>query len=373
MIYSYVISTNGQDLYVEQLYLSIRSLLLHNPNAEIYVVCDDSSKSHIVSSKWNINDMISKLINVKLDPTISTKVRSRLLKTSLRNYISGSFLYIDSDTVVVDKLVMTEDIQSIGAVYNTHSKTLQKSPNLDTFAFYLNKINEKITIPIQYNGGVIYVKDNNQARLFFEHWHNLYIYLYNQYGIDFDQLSLYLTNNHFGGLIQPLSGIWNCQLRYGINYLRDAKIIHFLTTTSLCGKHQAPPIHILQDPHLYLNMRNGLMDVEAIDEILINVMSKFTSSTRIKTADYNIHNYNLLDIIKKHGSDFIIYDDYHDEIAYKAIKELGISIVEIWNSPHQVNTDISVPILAICSIDRTNIIMSEFIDQGIRKVFFYYH
>lgn len=371
MKYCYVISTDGQDLYIEQLYLSVRSLLLHNPSADVCVLCDDLSKSHIVSSRWSPCDMISELITVHLDPDLSTKVKSRLLKTSVREYMTGDFLYIDSDTVIVDILDFIEKIQSIGAVYNTHSESLLKSPNLDAFSFYLNLINESITLHEQFNGGVIFVRDTEQAYLFFKHWHNLYFSFYKQYGIDFDQLSLYLANCRMGGLIQPVNGIWNCQLRYGINYVRDAKILHFLTTTSLTGKHQAP-IHILQDSHFYLKMRNELMSKDAIDDVLLHVMSEFTPLTRIKTSEVN-NNLNISELLKEYGKEFIVYDDYHDEVAYKAFVDLDISVVSIWNHPSQIDTNVSFPVIVICSTDRVNIMLSVMLGKGINKFLFYYH
>jgi hypothetical protein len=78
-----------------------------------------------------------------------------------------------------------------------------------------------------FNSGVIYVNDTPKAYEFFSLWHNLYMKTTKK-GINIDQTSLNEANYRMNGIIKELDGIWNVMSVYGMKYLSEAKIIHYL-------------------------------------------------------------------------------------------------------------------------------------------------
>ena len=54
-----------------------------------------------------------------------------------------------------------------------------------------------------------------------------------------DQPSFAKSNFEFNHPIQKLPDIWNCEFKYGIRYLADAKIIHYLCTSRV-DKEEPP-------------------------------------------------------------------------------------------------------------------------------------
>lgn len=104
MKYLYVIISDLQDIYFEQAYISILSLKESNPNAFISILTDSETKKNIdESSRSSINNFVDEFIVVNIPSSFSKKHKSSWLKTSMRSYISGDFLFIDSDTIILLK------------------------------------------------------------------------------------------------------------------------------------------------------------------------------------------------------------------------------------------------------------------------------
>ena len=63
-------------------------------------------------------------ITVDFNPEIGNKQCSRWIKTNLREYVKGDFLFIDTDTVITDKLDEIDDWDiDIGMVYDLNRIT----------------------------------------------------------------------------------------------------------------------------------------------------------------------------------------------------------------------------------------------------------
>ena len=231
MKYVYVLTSSRNDLYYEQFFLSVTSLRLHNPEAVIVALIDSKTKKGLTGKRSGYEKVVSETVTITAPQELLQKEVSRWIKTSMKKYIEGDFLYIDCDTVIADKLDLDfpEGI-TIGAILDTH---VSLSKHHKARHFELEDIALKFDsfkTGIRYNGGVIFCRDTPEATDFFLRWHSLWLFS-NKNGNSQDMPSLNQANREFGGIITELDGKWNCHITYnGLPFLFGAKIIHYIAT-----------------------------------------------------------------------------------------------------------------------------------------------
>jgi hypothetical protein len=117
---------------------------------------------------------------------------------------------------------------------------------------------------IYFNGGVIYVKDNDNAKKIFKIW-NEYWRKGNLIGINVDQPSFMVANMLNNNVISELPDIWNCQIYCGLKYLLKSKIIHYFTSQTSCDEEY---LSAFTSKDLYVEIKmQGYID-KKIDQIL---------------------------------------------------------------------------------------------------------
>ena len=89
----YILVSQGKDIFYEQTLVSVLSLRYHNPDAFISLLVDDGTDKNLVDFRGQIKDLVNEYKVVEYPKETSNKVRSRLLKTNMRNLIDGDFLY----------------------------------------------------------------------------------------------------------------------------------------------------------------------------------------------------------------------------------------------------------------------------------------
>ena len=89
----YVITSSFDDTYLEQMYFSMYSLRMYNPMVNIIIVCDTSTAQSFIVNRKKLMEIANEVIPVEVPTQFNNMQKSRFLKTSLRKYISGDFLY----------------------------------------------------------------------------------------------------------------------------------------------------------------------------------------------------------------------------------------------------------------------------------------
>ena len=224
----YILVSKESDIYYEQTLVSILSLRHYNPDAFVTLLVDDKTDANLIGFRAEIKTLINEYKVVSFDDKISGLARSRLLKTNMRNLLEGDFLYIDGDTAIADKLdLKVDDNCDVGAIADLHARENDKyhvkhkknNKNKNILGFTLNLGD------LFFNGGIIFARDNDNAKRFFDKWHELYQYC-NTKGIFTDQISFNETNRLLGFPMKELPGEWNCQVREAYNHLYRVKIIY---------------------------------------------------------------------------------------------------------------------------------------------------
>lgn len=228
----YVVVSNGKDTYLEQVYISLLSLKRKCPEATSCVIVDTSTKIVITRLKYDLLEFVDDLVVIDVPERFKGAQCSRYIKTNLRSYITGPYLFVDTDTIIADSLVEIDEFVAKGVNISCVKDAHLPFNRMPTYTFILKRA-KKIgwedikSDPVHYNSGVMFVNDNDFTRNFYKEWHKNWLYEYDK-NYYYDQLALARTNRDAGYPIEEMPGEWNLQIFYGaLQYLSDAKIIHY--------------------------------------------------------------------------------------------------------------------------------------------------
>lgn len=229
----YCLVSGCKDYFYEQLLISLCSLRKHNPEAEVYVVCDQATSDTLIGTRTQIFNYDIKVMAVDVPEAWDNRERSRYLKTHLRSIISGDYLFIDTDTIISAPLDIVDTFTSIiGAVYDSHVQhRIPKTPVHDTEKWIwkqARKVGQNIEGYWHFNSGVFYVKDHPLAYSLYDKW-AAWHKEFQKKDVFIDQLPLLLANKELGEIIEPLDPVMNCQAIWeeGARILPEARIIHY--------------------------------------------------------------------------------------------------------------------------------------------------
>lgn len=276
MKYLFVLTSSPKDFFCEQTLVAIASLRAHNPNAFVTLLTDDKTAETFTGSRAHLKEAVNELKVLTLDQALSPMLRSRFLKTVMRNVIDGDFLYMDSDIAVAGDLTIPGEWRGgIYAVLDFHTN-LHKAINRKKVLAAAKMLgfspikNDEI-----FNGGVMFASDTPQVRDFFKKWHELWLYSVSK-NYPFDMAALAQTNFTFGYIMKKMPGEWNCQLAYGKRFLPQAKVLHFFGSRIInpCGRKVPPSMDVFLPKILrkdfYTNLKNIPVTVLEDKQIVIN-------------------------------------------------------------------------------------------------------
>lgn len=239
MKYVYVLVSTSDDFYYEQFLMSVFSLALHTKNADIYVLTDNRTESTFTeqNKRLALKNLDVHILSVPFEDSVTNLKRSRILKTTIPNYVSGDFLFIDCDTIICEDLsnvaeILSDNEMKIGAVLDGHV-FLDEHKHKDYFIKREKKLGFSATKTTgkHFNSGVILFRDCNESRLFFKKWNQLLTWCSTEKNENHDQPAFNEASLECGNILKELPGELNCQISQGgLFYLSKAKIIHYFSS-----------------------------------------------------------------------------------------------------------------------------------------------
>ena len=298
MQYLYILVSSSSDIYYEQFLLSVTSLRMVMPDAEVVLLCDTKTKAFLTGNRAGYEPLVNKIITAEAPDGMNQIEVSRWVKTSMRRLVTGDFLFIDSDTII------TEDISSIAGMGIEFGACLDKHSLLDThsnrdriierdkklgFTSYLG--NRHI------NSGIIFCADTPETHRIFDRWHELWLFS-NSKNIAIDQAAFNMAIHENSSSFTELDGIWNCQIAFnGLPYLSKAKIIHYFASYTFL--YDSP--FLLGSETILERIKNtGSID-DAIAVMLKDPRAAFEGKSRI------IGGNETLDVINSHLFDILLF------------------------------------------------------------------
>lgn len=313
----YVLTSNEKDLLLEQLLLSLYSLRHYNPSAEVYLVVDQDTFSTIKGARNVVREYLTDVIAIQTPEEYNNMLRSRWLKTSLREHIKGDFLFIDSDTIITDSLEECDNWNfDIAAVIDRHIPVDSTHQYHDYICDRAKDTGWTFTEAdaLYFNSGVMYVKDNAKTHSFYQKWHEYWL-LCIEKKVYQDQPTLGRTNKEFGYLIHELDGIWNCQIMAnGIKYLVYSKIVHYFNAERQSERKSV--FYLPSDKDIYTKIKNDdFMLDDAIKNMVKNGRTAFAENYAIFADDQLV-------AIRDSFSQFVLRGYYTRNRIYKFLRFL---------------------------------------------------
>lgn len=224
----YVLTCAPEATYIEQALMSVWSAKYHNPDAHIVLLTDDKTDYTIANGRDEILNYIDEKIVIPFAEDMSMMIRSRWIKTSVRNLVDGDYLFIDCDTIITKSLGEIDSFScKMGAVLDS---MLPVAEYCDLLYKTTKEQTQKIGVdldeePAYFNGGLMYVKDVPEAHEFYSLWHQFW----NEgmaSGLFIDEPALAKANRQMGRIIKQIPNHFNFMVWTRAKNPEKAYILH---------------------------------------------------------------------------------------------------------------------------------------------------
>lgn len=264
----YVLTSGKDDLYFEQFWISAISARKHNPTAEIILLTDKDTEA-VFSEGYRKQALqyVTKVVSVDLSDLNNAVLRSRYLKTKMRDIIEGDFLYIDCDTVVSDSLEGAADCKGdVSIVLDRHKKCEKSSRHYHGIMQRSKLMGYHLPINDEYyNSGAIFARDTPLAHEFFDLWHTLWQQTRRLIRAR-DQVALNEANYRMGGIITELDGAYNFQINSGMKYLITARVIHYFADGLY--ERRKRPLYVLSDWEMLSRIKENERITDEVQKVI---------------------------------------------------------------------------------------------------------
>lgn len=222
----FAITSKGYDIFSEMTRIAIASIRLTNPDFSITVACDSTSNLALTkidhpllkeAEYWKVVDT----------PNGEDSFRNRFVKTSLRSFITGPFLFLDSDILVRGDISSIFESNADIAGARNHSMEVLKDQIWIKDQEILDAMNWQVSDKVYINGGVIFYNNTPKAYQFAETWHSKWLQDYNIHKRFRDQPALNASLFECQPKIDILDDKYNAQIETCVKPARDAKIWHY--------------------------------------------------------------------------------------------------------------------------------------------------
>lgn len=274
----YTLVSEEKDIYLEQALVSAYSCRFYNPDAEIILMVDDVTNQSLTGKRAEIDKYISKRVVIECPKAYSNKEKSRYLKTTIRQNVTGDFLFIDCDTVICESLADIDNVNAdVAMVPDTHVE-YKEYPFYDYMNGVLMKLYGTDVSQDEYyfNSGAMFVRDTPLAHQLFRFWNQRWEESRRK-GIVTDQQALFKANHDMGDVIRLLSGIYNCQIGLSVQYFHEAKILHYFNAQMLKKTDFSP--FFLRSFYEKVKMDEGI--TPDTEQLIRTAKSQFSSPTLI--------------------------------------------------------------------------------------------
>lgn len=300
----YVMVSSEKDVFLEELWASAWSLRQYEPDVKVTVVADKATAERIEANK-GIRSLVSEVLVPGIPEHYTPKEKSRELKTRLREFITGDFFYIDTDTIICKTLEGVDECQYDVAGIPDSNVSLKDNP----FAgWMINSVKQIFGTDVSYcdnliNGGVLYVKDTPVAHELFKKWNKNWTLSCFEKGNSQDQPALWQSNHEMGNIIGILPDIYNSQVAMSLQYFADAAIVHFLHMNFIPDQSYSP--YLCQQ--IYRDIKAAGQLTSDIQNQILHCKSSFAPMTMPVGKDQLLFLFtpmgkNLVQIYKEGGA-----------------------------------------------------------------------
>lgn len=220
--------------------LSALSVRAWDTRAHVTLLTDQRTQDALKTSGESI--AVDAVILVDT-PDVEVRLRSRYLKTCMRDAMDGDFLFLDSDTIVCGDLSPLAEIEAdLAAVADQHRIT-PCLPELEEYIYGACGWNRPRRINL--NSGVLYWRDTLEARELAQLWREKWQMSHAITGRHNDQQALNSALEDSGASFSELPGAYNAQVSLRPHFAFDARVWHIFSS----DRDRVPTMRTVFDPY----------------------------------------------------------------------------------------------------------------------------
>jgi hypothetical protein len=225
----FAVTSRGNDFYSAMTRVAAASIRLTNPLIQIVVACDHETDKRINAAKDPLKSEVDEWL-VLPTPEGSDSYRNRFVKISLRQALTGPFLFLDSDILVRDDLSELFKINADLAGARNHSLPDIKDQIWSEDREELDRMSWQTRGDVYVNGGVLLYNDTPGAHRFAEEWQRLWLEGYSKTGRYRDQPALNTAIKSTQINLYVLPDTFNAQFKTNFGVVHNASIWHYYSS-----------------------------------------------------------------------------------------------------------------------------------------------
>lgn len=277
----HILTSDGpeRDSFCEMTYVSMSLLKRLYPDCETTLLTDEATAAHLGRLPFCFDTPQIEPIPAEFE---GNAVRSRFLKTRMRQLIDGDFVFIDADALALNPFC---EVFEHGAPFAAALDRNRESPE-PAFPDWVVPFYEHFSwphpLPRYYNSGVMFMEDSPEMRSFSQRWYHHWRSLYEEFGVHQDQPSLNHTLQELGIAQHELPLPCNAMVDASPYFTRGAKIVHYFLRGD---ERSTDPLSLLN--YLVRKLREtGAIDWAAVDRAAkgCDAWVHPTNSVRIELA-----------------------------------------------------------------------------------------
>jgi lipopolysaccharide biosynthesis glycosyltransferase len=283
----YVLVSGPEDRYADMTAASAGFLRDVHPDGRICILCDPSTDAHLKSVGHPLRSLADHIL-VKDTPHEDAQSKNRYLKSRMRTFVDGDFLYLDADTLVVKPLDRIFRAPEPLAMVPNHNR-----PYPDNFLGPEVEYYGKCEWPLPGNGyymnaGVVFWRDCPDAHVFAEVYMKAVDEIHAKGLMIRDQPAFNRALDAWGGDFGVLPDRYNAQVSTNPPTGIDASVWHFYESVGPKDKMT----HL--DEAMQMLDKGGFPDPEFIGRVRASRVHLATRSSE--------HEKRLIAVLKQKGS-----------------------------------------------------------------------
>lgn len=226
----FALTTTGADIFAAMTRIAVASLRHSNPGLPILIACDRESLAALQRVRHPLIHEADAWLGIETPPG-NAATRNRHVKTSLRETVSGRFLFLDSDVFVRGPLEQLFRLDEDIAAAPNHSLRSWREQLPSQDAEVIASLGWQVDPGLYVNGGVIYYNDTPGARRFALAWHRRWKISSQQLGQYRDQPALNAALHAESPRLHVLSHAYNHQVKWNSGWQERPVIWHYNYTS----------------------------------------------------------------------------------------------------------------------------------------------
>jgi hypothetical protein len=165
----YVLAAEGRSKHVSACKVSAALARAAEPDADIILLCDRRSRDALHTQGADVEAHFARIVSPEIDEA-NPVVRSRWLKTGMRDFVDGDFVYLDTDALPLGPIrqIASSGRQIKAVVDKFFERRVEGPVGKDRELFC--ELGWPIPDGYYCNSGVLYMPDNDELRALAGDW-----------------------------------------------------------------------------------------------------------------------------------------------------------------------------------------------------------